>query len=353
MRNLEIRKFSSLNESNPHHMLTPSGCAFVLIASYVIWFLVTADRMSLPDQQPYLDYFRYTDWPWLIQYFQNRTTVINLFTGIFTDELGWRVWILLVNSCGFTPDDAVKLTVALTNGLVFIALARLRRPLLGLFLWIIIPAGLSIIGVFLVRQGFAFAVAMTFAIGMRRPILGMLIASTIHTTFAVPATLLIAVRMSGPRNEFAVPMVAVAGAILASSAEMLFANFGGRRVGDYAGYQAEFSVRLLVLMLSYSLASVLLLSSLKCIRSVNLRSVLRELALMQVGLLAYLIFAFTLFPFGKDRVFYLISLFLPFFLQEIRLRSTASLWMVLVLFSMVGAEVFLAYEKGTYVYFLK
>ncbi|WP_144063514.1 EpsG family protein [Caballeronia insecticola] len=334
---------------------TPAGWAFVLLASYILWFLATSERSiyRLPDQEAYIAYFRYTDWNWLERYFQRRGFSPSLIPRIVTDEIGWRIWILFVNAFGFTPDTAIRITVVLANGLVFLALTRLRRPLTGLLLWIVIPSALCVTGLFQIRQGFAFAIAVLFAIVFRRPVLGLLIASTIHTTVAFPALLLIAARLSGPNNRTAITLVSIAGAMLSMSAQMLFDTFGGRRLGDYAGYQAEFSVNLLVLMLSYSIGSMLLMTSLPYIRALRLRSSMRELALMHFGLVVYLVFAFTLFPFGKDRVFYYISLMLPFFVQEIRVKDGLTLWMLVVLYFMIFAEAFLAYQKGVYAYFLK
>ncbi|WP_061170289.1 EpsG family protein [Caballeronia hypogeia] len=335
-------------------LATWSGWAFIFIASYIIYLLCTSERQvwRLPDQEAYLAYFRYTDWNWLVHYFDRRGFGLSLIPRIVTDEIGWRLWIVSINSLGFTPDTAIRITVALANGLVFCALARLRRPLLGLFLWIVVPSALCITGLFQIRQGFAFGIAMLFAINFRRPVLGMLIASTIHTTIAFPTILLIAARLAGSNDRVAIPVVSIAGGLLSMSAQMLFDTFGGRRVGDYAGYTAEFSVNLLVLMLSYAIGSILLIKSLPYIRELRLRASLRDLSLMHFGLVVYLVFAFTLFPFGKDRVFYYISLMLPFFAQEIRVKNGVTLWLTIILYFMIFSEAYLAYGRGVYNYFI-
>ncbi|MDR5759805.1 EpsG family protein [Caballeronia sp. LZ035] len=339
----------------PAFFSTPAGWAFLVIAATIIWFLVTADRSiyRIPDQDAYLVYFRYTDWAWLESYFQRRGFGPSLIPRMITDEIGWRLWIIFVNAFGFTPDTGIRITVALSNGLVFWALTRLRRPLLGLALWIVIPSALAITGLFQVRQGFAFAIAMTFAFVWRRPVLGMLIASTVHTTIAFPAALLIAARLSGRNNRVAIPLVCVAAGVLAASAQILFDTFGGRRIGDYANYEAEFSINLLVLMMSYAIGSALLLISLPYVRAVRLQTTLRELSLMHFGLVVYLVFAFVLFPFGKDRVFYYISLMLPFFVQEIRIRNSITLWLTTLLYLMIAAEAYLGWQRGSYVYLFR
>jgi hypothetical protein len=360
MKNLALRKTpgmmgASRDSGEPAFFATPGGWAFLLIAASVIWFLVTAERSvyRIPDQNAYLVYFSYTDWAWLEGYFQRRGFGPGLIPHLVTDEIGWRLWIIFVNAFGFTPDTGIRITVALSNGLVFWALARLRRPLLGLILWIVIPSALAITGLFQVRQGFAFAIVMVFAFVWRRPVLGMLLASTIHTTIAFPAVLLIAARLGGRNDRVAIPAVCITAGVLAASAQLLFDTFGGRRIADYANYEAEFSFNLLVLMISYSIGSALVLASLPYVRAVRLRMTLRELSLMHFGLVVYLVFAFALFPFGKDRVFYYVSLMLPFLAQEIRIRNSVTLWLTTLLYFMIAAEVYLGWQRGSYVYLFR
>ena len=327
---------------------TPSGWAFVLLSSFVLYYLATTVRpVTLPDQAPYLDYFKWTDWQWMVDYFAQSKSAMNMAVGVVTDELGWRAWILLVNSFGVTPEIGIRVTVVIINALVFYSLSRLSRPLLGLVLWLAIPAAFPIVGLFQIRQGFAFAIAMLFALNFRRPVLGALIASSLHTTFAIPAILLIVVRLSGPRQKIALPAVCLAGILLASMGGLLFQDYGGRRIGDYAGYQAEFSDRLLVLMITYGIASAMVLYTLEPGENSRLHA-LRELATTHIGLIAYLVAAFLVFPFGKDRVFYYVSLLLPYFMQVLRVRTPASLWLLLALFVTIGAEMALANEKGAY-----
>jgi EpsG family len=336
-------------EFSTHELFTtPSGWAFVLLSTFVLYYLATTERPpTLPDQLPYLAYFKFTDWQWVVDYYHQSKSGLDMAVGVVTDELGWRAWIILVNSFGVTPEVGVRVTVVIINALVFYSLSRLSRPLLGLVLWLVIPAALAIVGLFQIRQGFAFAIAMLFAINFKRPVLGVLIASSIHTTFAAPAILLIVARLSGPRQKIALPAVSLAGILLASMGSVLFQDYGGRRIGDYAGYQADFSARLLVLMITYGIASAMVLSMVKPGEN-SRHQLLRELATMHIGLIVYLVAAFVIFPFGKDRVFYYVSLLLPYFAQVIRVRTPASLWLLMVLLVTVGAEVILAHEKGAY-----
>jgi hypothetical protein len=329
-------------------LTTPDGWAFLLITAALLYFLAVTPRPNtLPDQLPYLEYFRITNWDWVVSYIHQGKSALSTAVGITTDELGWRLWIILVNSLGFTPEEGIRVTIVVLNALVACSLSRLNRPLLGLLLWMIIPSALAIVGLFQIRQGFAFSVAMLFAINFRRPILGALIASTIHTTFAVPAVLLIAARMFGPRPKFSLPAVGFTGIAMACAGSALFKDFGGRRVSTFAGYQDDFTARLLILVITYGIASAIMLYTLKPNENSRTDS-LRELATMHLGLIVYLIAAFVVFPMGKDRVFYYVSLMLPYFVQTIRVRSPASLWFLTVLVVTMGSEAVLAGLKGAY-----
>lgn len=333
---------------------TPTGWLFLLLASCVLYYLATADRPStLPDQANYVTYFEITNWQWVVDYFSQSTSALNLAIGLVTDELGWRTWIILVNSLGVSPETGVRITVVFLNALVFYTLSRLSRPLLGLLLWLVIPSALAIVGLFQIRQGFAFAVAMFVAISFKRPILGALLASSIHTTFAVPAILLIVTRMSGPKLKIALPAAGVSAILLAMAGRVLFQDYGGRRIAEYAGYEADFTIRLLILVITYGIASAMVLYQMPTEDKTSQPPSLRELAIMHIALIVYLAAAFLVFPFGKDRVFYYVSLLLPYFAQEIKVRNPISLWMLLVLFLMIAAEVALEEAKGHYTYLLQ
>lgn len=333
---------------------TPTGWLFLLLASCVLYYLATADRPStLPDQANYVTYFEITNWQWVVDYFSQSTSALNLAIGLVTDELGWRTWIILVNSLGVSPETGVRITVVFLNALVFYTLSRLSRPLLGLLLWLVIPSALAIVGLFQIRQGFAFAVAMLMAISFKRPILGALLASSIHTTFAVPAILLIVTRMSGPKLKIALPAASVSAILVAMAGRVLFQDYGGRRIAEYAGYEAGFTIRLLILMITYGIASAMVLYQMPTEDKTSQPPSLRELAIMHIALIVYLAAAFLVFPFGKDRVFYYVSLLLPYFAQEIKVRNPVSLWMLLVLYLMIAAEVALEEAKGLYVYLLQ
>lgn len=257
-----------------------------------------------------------------------------------------------LNALGFTPETGVRITVVMLNALIFIALLEVRRPLLGLMLWAVIPMALATVGTFQIRQGMAFGIAMLFTLRYRRPITGWSLACFIHTTFAIPALLLIAIRLCGDRTRLAFASAGAMAFALVSSAGFLFRNFGGRRIDEYSGYQNDFTIKLVILLVIYMTASIVFLYSEWKNRPGAKSTIWTELCTMHIVLVLYLLLAFLLFPFGKGRVWYCIPLMLAFIVPQIRFRTALSIWWVVGIMLMLSAEVIKSYYEGVYAYFI-
>jgi len=332
---------------------TPQGWLFLLLAIAVLATLSLGDRsIGVLDQDNYVAYFKVTTWDWVVHFYQDSASLSSFVISLVTEELGWRVWVVLVNSSGMTPEAGVRLTVVVLNLLVMYSLASLRRPLIGLILWIVMPTALATVGLFQIRQGFAFAITMLFAVRLNRPILGALIASAVHTTFAVPALLLIAVRICNRSLWIALAGVSAMALVLASSASFLFQNFGGRRLEEYAGYQDDFTIRLIALLVGYMFASVAVLYSSERTALTQRDESIRQMCIMHIGLVIYLVAAFLVFPFGKGRVWYCVPLLVPFFVPEIKFRNAIVVWLTVILLSVVTADVVKSYYEEVYTYFI-
>ncbi len=332
---------------------TPQGWMFLLLAVAALATLGFGDRsIGVLDQDNYVAYFKVTTWDWVVQFYQDSASLSSFVISLVTEELGWRVWVVLVNSLGMTPEAGVRLTVVVLNLLVMYSLASLRRPLIGLILWIVMPTALATVGLFQIRQGFAFAITMLFAVRLNRPILGALIASAVHTTFAVPALLLIAVRICNRSLWIALAGVSAMALVLASSASFLFQNFGGRRLEEYAGYQDDFTIRLIALLVGYMFASVAVLYSSERTALTQRDESIRQMCIMHIGLVIYLVAAFLVFPFGKGRVWYCVPLLVPFFVPEIKFRNAIVVWLTVILLSVVTADVVKSYYEEVYIYFI-
>jgi len=332
---------------------TPQGWLFLLLAVAALATLGFGDRsIGVLDQDNYVAYFKVTTWDWVVQFYQDSASLSTFVISLVTEELGWRVWVVLVNSFGMTPEAGVRLTVVVLNLLVMYSLASLRRPLIGLILWIVMPTALATVGLFQIRQGFAFAITMLFAVRLNRPILGALIASAVHTTFAVPALLLIAARICNRSIWIALTGVSVMALVLASSASFLFQNFGGRRLEEYAGYQDDFTIRLIALLVGYMIASVAVLYSSGRTALTQRDESIRQMCIMHIGLVIYLVAAFLVFPFGKGRVWYCVPLLVSFFVPEIKFRNAIVVWLTVILLSVVAADIVKSYYEEVYTYFI-
>ncbi|HEX8894404.1 MAG TPA: EpsG family protein [Terriglobales bacterium] len=332
-------------------LTTPQGFIFILLSLGILSMLAFGDRsIGVLDQDNYIEYFKSTNWDWLVHEYENSGTRAFLIS-LITEEFGWRMYVILVNLTGVTPEEGVRFTVLLANVLVILSVSNLRRPVIGLLLWIIIPYGLATVGLFQIRQGLAFGIAMLFMTRWHRPTLGALLASTIHTTFAVPALLFASARLFWRRRWLALVGTCTVAVVLAFSASYLFAHFGGRRLETYAGYQDDFTVKLAGLLLIYMVIAVLALWE-------NWRwqdgwlNTLTALAIVDIALVVYLMTSYVVFPFGKGRVWYCVPLFLVFLLPEFRSRNPLKWWLASGVALVLLADTLKNYSEGVFSYFL-
>jgi hypothetical protein len=338
------------------YFLTPSGWAFLVLAATALSIVAFRERSVglIFDQEAYIQYFRSTDWHWLVQFYQNRESDIGFAISLITEELGWRSWVILLNAFGVTPEGGIRTTVVLLNLVVMYSLLQTRRPLVGLILWLVIPYALATVGLFQIRQGFGLAIAMLFALRFNRPTLGMGLASFVHTTFAVPTAFLMTAGFFGGAQKKTRALVAVStvAIVLASAAKFLFANYGGRRIDEYSGYQENFTIKLLSLLLFYTMASIMVLYSTWRAQDTQREGAITKLSIMHVGLFVYLVVAFFVFPFAKGRVWYCVPLLLPFLAPEIKFKNAMVLVITFGVFVAVAADATKSYFEGVYHYFM-
>jgi hypothetical protein len=336
------------------YLKTPQGWLFLLLGAAVLWTLATGERHvpALLDQDNYLEYFKTTTWEWVADLYDHSTSMWSFTVSMVTEEIGWRLWVILNNLIGVTPSIGIRITVVLLNVLVMFSLMHVRRPLIGLILWIVIPTALATVGLFQIRQGFAFAIAMLFTSRFQRPVLGWVLASFIHTTFAVPALILMAIHLCRRSKWFALAGASAMALGLACSAGYLFQNFGGRRIAEYSGYQDDFTIRLVLLLIAYMIPSVILLYSTWKARMSGRMLALTELSMMHIALVLYLVSAYFVFPFGKGRVWYCVPLLLSFLVPEIRFKNPAIWWLTIAVLAVLSADIAKNYSDGVYAYFI-
>jgi hypothetical protein len=332
-----------------------SMIAFVALAALILGVISFGDRSALLDQADYVTYFREASWHWFASLWDHSANLFIFAVKMTTEEIGWRFWVIVLSSLGFEPETGVRITVIALNLLMIFALSKTRWPLFSLVMWAVLPYGLAIMGLFQIRQGFAFAIAMYFAMNRRQPIRGALIASVVHTTFAIPALFLVVTRFIGKRKPLAgVSAVTMAAVALSLLSALLFALYGGRRHNDYGDTEA-YTINALIGLVIYIAVPVLVLWTRKQqsdIEDARRDEVTRQLATMHIGLLAFLIVSFFVYPFAMGRIGYYSTLLVPFLLPDVRLTKRMTAWLVAVVILVMIYSVFKTYGDGGYSYFI-
>jgi len=338
---------SSLPWESQPAVLLAWGFLALIMAAYALGI----DRTFLIDQPNYLDNFAEAPTlDWLHALFQQDSGIKGLIIGAFSEEILWQAW---ATALGFvlSPALAVVVTVCVLNLLVVWSVARLANPVLPVIVWMLVPVGFAVTGLMQLRQGFAFAVMLYIALRMNRPVLGTLIAATIHTTFVLALPFSIIAWLCGRRQFLALLLVIALAFVAAYLGSMLFETFGGRRVQIYNANEAETNSILYVFGgLLCSLPSLhRLLAEGPPEEPAAASRMLANLAVIHVGVTAFAVVSFFIFPLGAGRIGYLIMLLLIPILPAMRGRDSVVGTMIfgLLLLYLVYLTV-KTYLEGTY-----
>ncbi len=296
---------------------------WLAIFTVLMAFDLGLDRTFLSDQQNYLDNFtNAVSLNWAHAILAGGSIWKSILVGIFSEEGLWQVW---ATGLGWLlePSTAVLVTACAISALLAFAVVRLPDPILPLILWLLLPVGFAAIGLLQLRQGFAFAVMMYVALRLERPVLATVLAAMIHTTFvlAVPITLI--AWLCGRRYLLAMTLAVALAISIAYIGNMLFEMFGGRRLRVYSAGDTDAT------SISYVFGALLcvlpslhrLLAPQSTGESDGQRRVLANIAVMHVGVVAFVVSCFFVFPLGAGRVGYLVMLLLIPILPTLRRRD--------------------------------
>jgi hypothetical protein len=297
-----------------------------LLVAIMMAYSVGLDRTFLVDQQSYLNNFIVAPTlDWAHWWHGGDSPVRDLVVGIFSEEILWLVWTTALAFL-FSPQTAVVVTVCAVNLLVALSVVRLRDPLLPLVIWLVVPVGFVVTGLLQLRQGLALGVMLYLALRVNRPVLATALAATIHTTFALALPFGVIAWLCGRRHLAAVLIVVIAACTAAYLGGMLFETFGGRRLQTYdVGSTDAISILYVFGSLLCVLPSLhrLLTEESPDEAPVVARS-LGSIATMHVGVTAFVVASFFVFPFGAGRVGYLTMLLLIPILPSMRRRDSVS-----------------------------
>ena len=285
------------------------------------------DRSFFIDQQNYLDYFSHAPTlESLDAIFSGSSLLTSIVVGVFGEEILWQIWATLLGRSLVRP--RLCSTVCAISVLVAYAVVRLPDPILPLLIWILVPVGFAATGLLQLRQGFAFAVLLYVSLRLNRPVLGSLLAAMIHATFVLPLAFAGIAWLCGRRQVLAM-LLAVAFALMtAYLGGLLFEVFGGRRLATYSVNEAEtHSIFYVFGALLCSLPSLhTLLHTEVMPKSAPAPTAwdrtLVNLAVMHVGVIAFIVFSYFMFPLGAGRIGYLVMLLLIPILPAMRRRNS-------------------------------
>lgn len=314
----------------------------------VLVLLAQVDRKFVLDNYNYQNYFRYSDPSHWLNYFQQENFTL-FFASLFTEEFIWRLYTLALSRI-LDPDQAIVFTTMLSSLLISIACLRLDRPLAGFLLWVFVPIGLSVVGFYQIRQGLAFSIFF-YGLTRGRPLLSIIIAAGIHTTFflLLPVVIFRSVPLFYRSRALFVFMLIASSVSFAAVGEYFFANFGGRRSEQYDILDGAGSI-------NFAIGGFIIFTchSLNLLISHKRTSVLYETAAACGAFVAsFTLISFLIFPIGTSRVSYFWYLFLiivlsrrgAFFLPGFRLGVVQGWnWITLLFVAQQSLKWFLIYD---------
>jgi hypothetical protein len=282
---------------------------FALLAIAIVAYTFSLDRSGMIDQQNYEDYFTpgvAQDWLSSLVLVRN---VVDVLSVVILDEPLWRAWTFLLSGI-LDPTAATYLTVAVLNGLVALAVRGYRYPVVAMAAWLVIPLGFSVIGVYQIRQGLAFAIWLMVAIRWNRLVVGTLIAGLFHSTFLVVAPMAFLASRRSVSVWMRVLLIALFAIGVSVAGRALFETLGGRRIEAYLYADETFSAAFVVAAVALLAYPLWLTRSRRVGSQIIAPSgpALSTYGLLYAGVLVYLVTCFFLFPLGMYRVNYLLAL---------------------------------------------
>jgi hypothetical protein len=298
---------------------------WLVAIAILLAFDLGLDRSFLSDQQNYLDNFsNAVSLNWAQAILAGDSLVKSLIIGVFSEEGVWQVWATALGWL-LEPSTAILVTACAISVLLGLAVVRLPDPILPLILWFLLPVGFAAIGLLQLRQGFAFAVMMYVALRLERPVLATVLAAMIHSTFVLVVPFAVISWLCGRRYLLAVFLAVALAFSVAYIGNMLFELFGGRRLRIYSAGDTEatsiFYVFGALLCVLPSLHRLLMPQSVG--ESEGRRRVLANIAVVHVGVAAFVVTSFFIFPLGAGRVGYLVMLLLIPILPTMQRRDGA------------------------------
>lgn len=274
---------------------------FFVLSSLILFWILTLDRTLIYDNDNYLKYFSGNQLSLFFNQF-NSLSASNKFYFLFSEEYLWLLYADFV-SFFFSPGSGLLFTVFLINILLLLSFYKLKRPIISLLFWAILPMGLAVCGVAQIRQGLAFAIFTFMYIYFNRPLLGAAIASMVHTTFCVPLLFIFIYSIFKNKKLLLLALVFLVAVALITFINYFFLEIGGRRALTYTGDMGIPSINSIIALFIFFIPTVsYLYFQKKC----------DVIFVTYYGLFIWILFSFFLFPMATIRIYYYNYLFLIF-----------------------------------------
>ena len=276
-----------------------SKATFFILSTLILFWVLTLDRSLIYDNANYLKYFSGDQLTHFFNQF-DKFSVSNKFYYLFSEEYLWLLYADFV-SLFFSPSNGVVFTVFLLNFLLIVSFYKLKRPLLALLFWTIIPMGLAVCGVAQIRQGLAFSVFTFLLIYFNRPLFSAVVASMIHTTFCIPLVFIFVYKIFKNKKFLLLSLICLIVVFGIIFINQFFLDIGGRRALTYVIDDGASSINFVISL------SLFLIPTLYCLYFKKKWDII---LVTHFGLFVWLFLAFFLFPLGTSRVSYYSYLFL-------------------------------------------
>lgn len=281
-----------------------NGYAYWLLSATFIIAVLSVDRTDLLDNDNYITYFSKQE-PFRA-FFEEIDEARSLFQVValfFSEEPLWLLYIKVLSSI-LNPTLSIYFTVFILNSIIVYSCSKFEYRLSGLLLWVLIPMGAAVMGLFQIRQGLALSLLMLFFARRWDLKIGTLLIAMVHTTFAVP--LMIFFFFSLKKFRLKQPILylltfAIFSYLMCSFMAMNFKDFAGRRG---SAYQVSG-----VIDVNYNFILSIFLTTLPSFvvvldRKIQVGSNAAYICWMHIGVFIWLVSCFYVFPIGLSRLDY-------------------------------------------------
>ncbi len=285
------------------NILSSTATALLFLAIAVM--LIVMDRSTLLDNDNYIEAFRGDRFIYIWDLLRENMTIEILALVFFSEELIWLAFTKLIAEI-FSPEVSVYILALLVNFFMFLGCLKTDKPIVAALLWLVMPVGLTVTGLFQLRQGLAYSLFFYGTYCLKPGKFGML-SCGIHTTLVIPYIFYMVDMFFSRNRSWLIPaaFAALLSLIMAIIGGSFFETFGGRRLESYSIDDGADSINYVI---SALLFAAFYLSN-YAYHYTGKSAATRIFSLAGFGVSVFVIASFYLFPIGTSRVGYFLMLF--------------------------------------------